>query len=447
MKEENISQDSEIVYVPTEKDYAYIAGLLEAEGSFCIAKLKQKSRRRYRYATTISVGMKERPAIDFLVKVFPTAINQTSQTYFIRYASLKTKEILNKIYKYLTFKRSQANILLQIIDYKEEYGGTQKKMSNTYEELKNLLSKTRKIIESLETPCNYPIFSAPQEITLSYLAGIIDGEGSFGIYSSDNGTVKASFSIWMTNLASIKLLSQVFGGNIQFYVRGTKTRPAFVVRLASNLINGDLDKFLSSILPYLKLKKEQALLCQQFIQQRHTLTPLEKQSFVTRCKKAKHANQVGTGVKRPIRILTDKDLLLIKRTELKNQEERREKQETITRLAKENRKLISLTPSIAKLISYVFKNKFYPNFEHLYSKNYRNYDFSLISLRDYIQEFLSLNSLKWEEFNKITICNDAIFLPEYEFLIRNAIPKWTFKLQLNSSKQKIGLESIILEKI
>lgn len=97
-----------------------------------------------------------------------------------------------------------------------------------------------------------------KQTTISYLAGIVDGEGYIGIKKSNylrhcpSPTYHERIQIRMINEEAIKLFQKVFGGS--YY----KEKDYIYCFQISDLAAANTLKIL---LPYLKIKKRQAELC------------------------------------------------------------------------------------------------------------------------------------------------------------------------------------------
>jgi hypothetical protein len=101
-----------------------------------------------------------------------------------------------------------------------------------------------------------------KRLDIRYVAGIIDGEGCISI-SWDRPGSKISprfvgqISVGMTNLKLIRLLGKQFGGCIHNYkVQKSYYKPILYWTLTAKAAA----KFLNKVLPYLRVKKRQALL-------------------------------------------------------------------------------------------------------------------------------------------------------------------------------------------
>ena len=99
----------------------------------------------------------------------------------------------------------------------------------------------------------------------SYLAGIIDGEGCLTIGAGKKETVTNYNSIVMvtnTNEKLIKWLQHNFGGNYYKSPASGNCKPAYRWRF---LKHKDTEHLLLSILPYLIIKRQQAITLLEFV--------------------------------------------------------------------------------------------------------------------------------------------------------------------------------------
>jgi hypothetical protein len=102
-----------------------------------------------------------------------------------------------------------------------------------------------------------------QEIDLAYIAGLFDGEGSISIIKNNN--VKDRITPGFTLVVALanndfeahQFLLEKFGGSVNSSNRWYRT---YQWKLLAN----EASKFLTLILPYLKLKKKRAIIGIQF---------------------------------------------------------------------------------------------------------------------------------------------------------------------------------------
>lgn len=128
---------------------AYIAGIVDGEGSICICR---NSKTGY-YYPKVYVGMTDKVVIDFLQTIFP------SQTYSAKLPSGRiiwkwhtthsnTVSFLEAIYEFLRAKKKQADVIFEFYS-KRGFRGSGRKLTQKeikrrkqlYEKLKRLHKK------------------------------------------------------------------------------------------------------------------------------------------------------------------------------------------------------------------------------------------------------------------------------------------------------------------
>lgn len=100
--------------------------------------------------------------------------------------------------------------------------------------------------------------------TIAYLAGLVDGEGYVGIKKSStrldcvNPQYHERIQIRMVDEPAIKLFQKVFGGNYYKETASSKysKRPLYCYQASDKLAS----KILKTLLPYLTIKRRQAIL-------------------------------------------------------------------------------------------------------------------------------------------------------------------------------------------
>lgn len=104
----------------------------------------------------------------------------------------------------------------------------------------------------------------PSKTDIAYLAGIVDGEGTIGIHHGRDGFGGPYLQAGGTDKRLVDWLKSLFGGNYTFYhltdMKHKHHKDFYLWRL--NL--SDVSRVLIQIIPYLKLKREQAELAVSF---------------------------------------------------------------------------------------------------------------------------------------------------------------------------------------
>jgi len=107
---------------------AYVAGIVDGEGSICLSKLKEKANRSgvtYRpyiaiYNTHLQTLQKIQKFIDqggSLYKIkHSSKLNSNKQNYILKYSNKNAKFLLDKILPYLSMKKQQGELLLKYFE-------------------------------------------------------------------------------------------------------------------------------------------------------------------------------------------------------------------------------------------------------------------------------------------------------------------------------------------
>lgn len=262
--------------------YAYLAGLVDAEGCLMITKKRiyPITSQKERYAPTITIGMTDREPLELITKHWPKNIwvsprppNKTM--YVLRYQTNLTKEILEKIYPFLRVKREQADVIWEIIKLKNHYQQTG--ISNKTQQLK-LVEK----ITKLKDKNVYHYDTLPEvapfnnlEDEYSYFAGLVDGDGHIGSYESKvkrpdrNNKIYTrrwyKLAVKMNQPEGLIVFAKLFNSQIKKDI--TNNHKQFSLQMSGE----NLQKALIVLIPHLQLKREKAQdLLQKCIQLRQT---------------------------------------------------------------------------------------------------------------------------------------------------------------------------------
>jgi hypothetical protein len=115
--------------------------------------------------------------------------------------------------------------------------------------------------------------------TLAYLAGVVDGEGSFGAYKDPRSEcIFTSCKVEMNHKPTCEAFRAEFGGSV-LPRRHIGHRACWAWRV----YGCSLDAFLDRISPFLRLKRPEAELMREF--RRHRANPA---AFVAEMRRLKH---------------------------------------------------------------------------------------------------------------------------------------------------------------
>ena len=112
-----------------------------------------------------------------------------------------------------------------------------------------------------------------KNIDLAYMAGMLDGEGYIGICKRktyNNSITPCYYTLTvhlnMANKCIPELFMSHFGGSMN---GGFKRKPNYKIQWRWTVTNKIAYRFLEKILPYLRLKKNEAILGMEFQKQRY----------------------------------------------------------------------------------------------------------------------------------------------------------------------------------
>ncbi|MBI2676779.1 MAG: LAGLIDADG family homing endonuclease [Candidatus Yanofskybacteria bacterium] len=108
----------------TDTDYAYIAGLLDGEGSFVVAKhfakTKHCGKRGWVWELRISVGMSDKEGLEFIMQKFDKkrlreAKGSKRLMYYLTLYSNEIRKFLPPMLQHIRVKKKQAELLLDAL--------------------------------------------------------------------------------------------------------------------------------------------------------------------------------------------------------------------------------------------------------------------------------------------------------------------------------------------
>lgn len=119
----------------TKEDLAYMAGIIDGEGSICVysffASPHQRNGKRYlRHSTMLSVSNTSTALMDWIVERFGSKMRTVKRTrqdwkqaYHWQVGYARAAEILQAVLPYLVIKRRQAELLIEFQELGSFRGG------------------------------------------------------------------------------------------------------------------------------------------------------------------------------------------------------------------------------------------------------------------------------------------------------------------------------------
>lgn len=263
-----------------ETKFAYVAGLIDADGSFSISRSESKEGYIH-YDPLIRIRSKHLPTMRWLVDTFggyhrPQILDGEIYYQWKFSSDTQASRFLEKIIPYVWIKQQQGLVL------KEYYGlqGVQNKplRQSLYEKIITLNQN-----ESVTT--NTPRLPFSGKILPAYLAGVFDGEGSAYVirvkqtYSS-GFYYRASISLGMSYKPLIMELQRLYGGAWRQRPPHRGKLPMYQWDVQDNKSK---EIFSLSVLPYLVTKREQVNIALNFARMNGKPDPEKRIAMWKRC--------------------------------------------------------------------------------------------------------------------------------------------------------------------
>lgn len=265
-------------------DMAYIAGLMDGDGSFSIIKLNTKASPLY-YPMLQFVNRSEAITSFLFDKFGGNCIStkgstckdgsQGRKSYRWRIRSLNNvKPILEKLIPYLKIKKERAQFLLNFIEtfdfQKGKLISQEKLVARELSHLKMMNYNSCQSFNCKITQNRTEIIN-DDPIFWNYIAGIMDTDGSFSIkkQSQNKGThvihprYSPVINLFMTDASAINYYLENCNLGNMYIPKNTETSKGFVFQMTI-CKKDDCIKFLEHVIPYLKSKKANAEILLKF---------------------------------------------------------------------------------------------------------------------------------------------------------------------------------------
>ena len=258
------------------KRWAFLAGLIDGDGSFSI-----RYDERAGYQWYVSVYSTSRSLMNWLVEVFdgqfrklPTKGNRKQ-----KYAWYSGNEIIPKnVVQYLILKKSQAEASVLFFSLGSEKNPTaREELMRDIQNANDFYVPANK--QDVRSSRKSPV--EPTKLDWAYLAGLFDAEGSFGIQkrkAKSNGAYTSYARISNTDNRVFLWIVPRFGGRFSVTTKKKdKAEGAWTLSGAQGLEGRkDRETKLLSLVPYLVIKKERAVLFMEWVKNNHSLTKEQK---------------------------------------------------------------------------------------------------------------------------------------------------------------------------
>lgn len=256
-----------------EIDMAYTAAILDGDGSFSLLLHRNTFKPSWKsfYHPCIQLSNAFKGMSEWLNEMFegslrvkkPQKEHHKPLYVWSNRSKLGCKNIIEKVLPYLVLKKQQANLVLDFInsDHNDLISGERFNLK-----MKNL---NREILLDCKGLSEQTIVNSENSEFWSYLAGIMDTEGSFSFKKEKphSGSINIRYSpmIQLTMVPSAVLnfirKNSVYGSFCIPKVKSAEKKFGYKMNICAK---DDCVEFINRILPYLKFKREQALTMKYF---------------------------------------------------------------------------------------------------------------------------------------------------------------------------------------
>ena len=264
---------------------AYIAGLFDGDGSFTLGRKKPaKEGQSYLYYPLIQFCNKDKNSLDIVKNIFGGYISERKEylnkdghkrniSYVLKIDIANScKPLLESLINFLILKKERAIFLLNFINKNPFIRGSKKLSNEILRDRENDYIKMKFLNDQRESLYNislkYARKNSNDECFWAYLAGLLDTDGSFSIKKENRSKVKdpvygPTILLSMVDSRSIQFIRNncIFGSI--FSVKSKSASQGFCYRFG---IYGKEESvnFIKKCLPYLTIKKQQALILLEF---------------------------------------------------------------------------------------------------------------------------------------------------------------------------------------
>lgn len=250
-----------------ETALAYLSGLIEADGSFCISRSHVNGRPVY--DPLIRITTTHLPTVRWIVDKFGGSCSKKSWSnpawkdyYAWKHSSdLHASRLLDSLLPYLWIKKEQALVLRDYYRMRGAYG----------KDLRQILyEKIGRLNQGEPVTTNMSGLSLVGKNRAAYFAGLFDGEGSCYIikvkqskWSRGGGFYyRASVCLSMARKDTIDALHKCYGGHARGREPHNGVLPMYEWSLKDNPTK---ERFLLDTIPYMITKREQAKSVLEFV--------------------------------------------------------------------------------------------------------------------------------------------------------------------------------------
>ncbi len=228
---------------PLSVELAYIAGFVDAEGSFTLTQLAPK----------ITIYGNNTKPLEFIASKVGGAVKSTRRSYGVIESNLSIhnqphiRKVCEALLPYLVIKKNRAQCLLDGMLIKRD---KRPEIAKRLESLNGRLSDDIEVSEEFMPS----MLGTASETDKAYCAGFLDGDGTIGIQNQDDRYFYPNIGFFNTKVDALTRIQAIIGGSISSRKRNDRYARAFTLRLQGE---ARVIETLKALQPYVIEKKEQ----------------------------------------------------------------------------------------------------------------------------------------------------------------------------------------------
>jgi len=249
---------------------AFLAGLVDGDGSISISIIRRKDWNGNSFQPYIAIGVTSRKLCKWAQQHFGGNLygydgvaGHQKMYHWKLYGKQALKDLLVQLLPYLLIKREAAQTVLEYMDLGSE--PNQEERLKIAEKIQAINSNNHLVVDSRKMS---------KRESMAYLAGIVDTEGAIGIRDNQGEAFGAYVMINNTNESLIKWIAALFEGKTskhEYLITTCRDNHSWALYGKQNIEN-----FILAILPYLVIKKEVANIVLQFVRLKNTWNKEER---------------------------------------------------------------------------------------------------------------------------------------------------------------------------
>lgn len=272
----------------------YLAGFVDGEGSLSLAR-RHRPRQSTEYSVRIAIYNSHRGVLEEIRRGFGGTWSDVGTRYphwkpafALIWTNAAAVELLTKLAPYLRVKSEHAKVLFRFVEHVQRCKRTRDArgyLSSLAPQKMRVRERFHRQLKHLNARGSASVSLRPRSSTAGrrprkqtnlsaeYLAGFVDAEGSLMISKSINRenqrpTYGTRMAVSNTDRCSLEEIRRIFGGKLMYQpARNSRWRDAYQLVWSGGMSR----RLLPIIAPYLRVKRTQAAVMEEFTRHQETV--------------------------------------------------------------------------------------------------------------------------------------------------------------------------------